>query len=306
MCSPGRADQIRSANSPDSPLAIITVRPDRISSPTRLVGRSEVPAPEPGRQPLHADQPYLALLDEHKAACVRAGQLAQAGGDPVEHGLQVALGVHVGHHVAELAHHPGALGRVVPGDGVLPGPVAHVHPADHLARAVPQRTGVDTQVQQGAVLAGAAGHERDLAAGPHPLQRRVVLGLEFFGDQRRLLAEHFLRAPPEHALRRRVPQQHRPFGAERHDGVSRALHDSTRRRVDAVLSGYHRFWPAPLHRAITQPSRAVKPGAGPLVPASSERHVTAFASSSAHIRDLNSTVGTPPSDQRRELEAGSQ
>ncbi len=40
MCRPGSADQIRSSKSPDSPVAIITVWPDRISSPTRLVSRS--------------------------------------------------------------------------------------------------------------------------------------------------------------------------------------------------------------------------------------------------------------------------
>ncbi len=177
MCSPGRADQIRSSNSPDSPVRIITVRLGPHQLAHQAGGQVRGAAPEPGRQSFHADQARLVPVDEDNPTGVGTGQFAHAGGDLVKHGLQVALGVHVGHHVAELAHHPGPLGRMVPGHGVLPGPVAHVHPADHLARAVAQRTGVDAQVQQRAVLARATGHERDLPAGTHPLQRRVVLGL---------------------------------------------------------------------------------------------------------------------------------
>ncbi len=36
VCSPGSADQIRSSKLPDSPVAIMTVLPEAISSPTRL------------------------------------------------------------------------------------------------------------------------------------------------------------------------------------------------------------------------------------------------------------------------------
>ena len=210
MCSPGSADQIRSSKPPDSPVAIITVLPDRISSPTRLVGRSAVRPRRLRGQPVHADQAQPALLDQHEAARVGAGQLAQAGGDPVQHGLQVALGVHVGHHVAELADHPGPLRDVTAGRVVLTRAVADVHPADHLARAVGQRAGVDAQVKQAAVLAGPAGGERDLAAAANPLQHRVVLGLQFLRDDRRLLADDLGGGPAEHPLGGRIPQQHRP------------------------------------------------------------------------------------------------
>ena len=37
VCRPGSADQIRSSKPPDSPVAIMTVLPEFISSPTRLV-----------------------------------------------------------------------------------------------------------------------------------------------------------------------------------------------------------------------------------------------------------------------------
>ena len=42
VCSPGSADQMRSSNRPASAVAIITVLPDRISSPTVLDARSAV------------------------------------------------------------------------------------------------------------------------------------------------------------------------------------------------------------------------------------------------------------------------
>jgi len=119
--------------------------------------------------------------------------------------------------------------------------VVHVHPADDIARAVPQRARVDAQVEQLAVFAGPAGDVGDLAAGAHPLQGGVVLGLEFFGDQRRFLAQDLVDAPAEHPLGRRVPQQHGPLGAESHDGIGRALDHRARGRVHAVLACYPRL-----------------------------------------------------------------
>jgi len=260
-------------------------RPDQLGELTGVAGRHhyappgphELPdqaggqvggaAAEPGGEALHADQPHPVFLDQHEPARVGAGQVAQAGGDPVQHSLQVALGVHVRHHVAELADHLGPLGHVVPGRGVLPGAVAHVHPADDLTGAVPQRAGVDAQVQQLAVLAGPAGDVGDLAPGADPLQRGVVLGHEFLGDQRRFLAEDLRGAPAEHPLGRRVPQQHRPLGAERHDGIGRAFDHGTRCRIHAVLARYPRFGshpcivPSPAGPGLLNPeARLLHPG----------------------------------------------
>ena len=229
-----------------------------------LVGRSEVRPRSRAREAFHADQAHPVVLDQHEAARVGTGQVAQAGGDPVEHGVQVALGVHVGDHVAELADDPGTLGHVVPGRGVLAGAVTHVHPADDLTGAVPQRAGVDAQVEQLAVLAGTAGHVGDLAAGAHPLQGGVVLGLEFLGDQRRFLAEYLGGAPAEHPLGSRVPQQHGSLGAESHDGIGRALDHRARGRIHAVLARYHRFGSHPC--IVPSPARS-----GPQIPRQDHR-----------------------------------
>jgi hypothetical protein len=134
----------------------MTVLPDRISSPTRLVGR---PASQAAGQPVHAHQAQLAVLDDHEPARVRAGQLAQARGDPVQHGFQITLGGHIGHHVAELAHDPGPLRDVIPGRVVLAGAMTDIDPADHISRAAGQRAGVNAQVKQLAVLTRPAGGE---------------------------------------------------------------------------------------------------------------------------------------------------
>jgi len=114
-------------------------RPDQVVEAARLTGRHHdrlarvheladqaggqrrgLPA-QPGRQAGRADQPERVVLDEHEAARVGAGQLAQAGRDAVEHGLQVALRVHVGDDVAETAYHPGPFGHIMPGHIVFPG-----------------------------------------------------------------------------------------------------------------------------------------------------------------------------------------
>src|SRR2546429_8575 len=87
------------------------------------------PPAQPGRQAGRADQPERVVLDEHEAARVGAGQLAQAGRDAVEHGLEIALRVHVGDHVAETAYYPGPFGHIVPGHVVFPSLVADVYPA---------------------------------------------------------------------------------------------------------------------------------------------------------------------------------
>ena len=42
VCRPGSADQMRSSNRPDSPVAMSTVLPERMSSPTVLLARSAV------------------------------------------------------------------------------------------------------------------------------------------------------------------------------------------------------------------------------------------------------------------------
>ena len=229
--------------------------PDQVVEPARFIGGHHHRAARPhqladqagrqvggaaaqgGRQPVHADQAQPPLLEEHEPARVRPGQLAQAGGDAVEHRLQVPLGGHVRDDVPELADHPGALRHVVPGRLLRPGPVADVHPADDLPGRVAQRADVDAQVEQGAVLAGAAGGEGDLAAGADAFQHRVVLGRQLLRDDRRLGAEDFLRGPAEHALGGRVPEQDGAVRAERHDRVGRALHDRARRRVHPVPAG---------------------------------------------------------------------
>ena len=177
-------------------------------------------AAQPGRQPVQADQAQPVAVDEHEPARVGPGQLAQAGRDPVQHRLQLELGVHVRDDVAEAAHHAGPLGHVVPGRVVPAGGVAHVHPAGQPA-AVQQRAGVDTQVEHAAVLADPPGGERDLAAVADPLEHRVVLGLELGRDDRRRLAEDLGGGPAEDPLGRRVPGHRGPVGAEGHDRVGR-------------------------------------------------------------------------------------
>src|SRR5262249_54009910 len=113
---------------------------------------------EVGGEAFPADPAHPVVLDRHETARVGAGQVAQAGGDPVQHGLQVTLGVHVGDDVAELADHPGPLGHVVPGGGVLAGAVAYVHTADDIPGTSPHRARLEPQIQQLAVLARGAGH----------------------------------------------------------------------------------------------------------------------------------------------------
>ena len=198
-------------------------------------GQRRGPAAQPGGQARRADQPQRVLFDDHEAAGVGAGQLAQAGRDAVEDRFQVALGVHVGDHVAEPAHDPGALGHVVPGQVVFAALMADVDPAGHLARAVGQRAGVDPQVDDRAVLADPAGGEGDLAAAADPFQDRVVLGLQLLGDDLRLQADDLGRGPAEHPLGGRVPQHHVAVGAERDDRVGRALDHGPRHRVGARL-----------------------------------------------------------------------
>jgi hypothetical protein len=200
----------------------------------QAAGQGRGPAAQPVRQPGRADQPERVVLDDHETAGVGAGQLAQAGGDAVEHRLQVPLGVHVGDHVAKPAHDPGAFGHVMAGHVVFAGLVADVDPAGHLARPVDQRAGVDAQVDNRAVLADPAGREGDLAAAPDPLQDRVVLGLQLLGDDLGLKADDLRGGPAEHPLGGRVPQHHRPVGAERHDRISRALDHGACRHVRAA------------------------------------------------------------------------
>jgi len=195
--------------------------------------RRDAPA-QPGGQARGGYQPQPVILDEHEPAGVGAGQLPQAGRDPVEHRLQVALRVHVRDHITETAHHSRALGHVVPGHVVLAGLVADVHPADHAAAAVGQRAGVDAHVEHGAVLADPPGGEGDLAAATDPLEYRVVLRGEFLGDDERFKAEHFRGGPAEHPLRGRVPQHDGTVGVEGDDGVGRGLDDRARGRVNPV------------------------------------------------------------------------
>jgi hypothetical protein len=207
----------------------MTVLPDRSSSPTRLLD-SEATRPR-SRAGSPAVEPEAVLLDEHEPAGVRAGQLAQARGDPVEHGLQVTLRVHVGDHVAEAADHARPLGHVVPGDVVLAGLVADVDPAEHFAVAVGQRAGVDADVEHRPVLADPPGREGDLAATPDPLEDRVVLGGEFLGDHGERQAHYLFSGPAEHPLRGRVPQHHVSVGVERDDGVGGGFDDRARGHV---------------------------------------------------------------------------
>ena len=129
VCRPGSAAQIRSSKPPESLVAISTVLPDRISWPDHAALQVGRPAAQLGRQPVQADQPELVLLDQHEAARVGPGELAQAGGDPVEHGLQVQLRVHVGDDIAEPADDPGPLGHVMPDRLVVPVLVADADPA---------------------------------------------------------------------------------------------------------------------------------------------------------------------------------
>ena len=234
VCSPGSADQIRS-----SKLAGLAgrhhhglARPEEFADQA-VRQRRDAPA-QPGGQACGGYQPQPVVLDEHEPAGVRAGQLPQAGRDPVEHRLQVALRVHVRDHIAETAHHPRALGHVVPGHVVLAGLVADVHPADHAAAAVGQRAGVDAHVEHGAVLADPPGGEGDLAAAADPLEHRVVLGAELFWNDRRLQADDLGGAPAEHPFRRGVPQQHGAIGPEGHDRVGGALDHRARCRVHPV------------------------------------------------------------------------
>jgi len=201
----------------------MTVFRDCSSSPTRLEDSDG-----------GGDQAEPVLLDQDEAAGVGAGQVAQAGGDAVEHGLEVTLGVHLGDHVTEAADHPGALGHVVPGDVVLARLVADVDPADHVAAGTGQRAGVDAHLDRGAVLAGSPGGERHLAAAADPFQDGVVLGVQLVGDDWRLRPGHFRGAPAEHPLRGRVPEHDRPVGAERDDRVRRALDHRARGRVYRV------------------------------------------------------------------------
>ena len=51
-------------------------------------GQVSGPAAQADRKPVQADQPQAILLDEHEPAGVGPGQLAQAGRDPVQHGLE--------------------------------------------------------------------------------------------------------------------------------------------------------------------------------------------------------------------------
>ena len=228
--------------------------PDQVVEPARLAGRHHHglagpqqladqaarqrgdPAAEPGGQPGGGDQAEPVLLDQHEAARVGAGQLAQAGGDPVEHRLQVALGVHVGDHVAEAAHNPRPLGHVMPGDVILAGLVADVDPADHVAAGIGQRAGVDAHVDHEPVLADPPGGEGDLPATADPLEDGVVLGGALLGDRRRLEADHLFGRPAEHPLRRRVPEHDGAVGAVGHDRVSGALDNGASGRVDPVLA----------------------------------------------------------------------
>jgi len=107
-------------------------RPDQVVEAARLAGGHEHGLARPhqladgatgqvGRAPaerlgqaVQADQAQPVALDDHEAAGVGAGQLPQAGRDPVQHRLQVELGVHVGHDVTQPPHDPGPLGHVMP------------------------------------------------------------------------------------------------------------------------------------------------------------------------------------------------
>src|ERR1700748_320084 len=95
VCRPGSADQISSSNSPDSPVAIMAVLPDRITAATTLPSGDATRPRRRGWNPAGGDHPELVSLDQHEAATIGTGQLAQAGGDPVEYRLEVALRVHV-------------------------------------------------------------------------------------------------------------------------------------------------------------------------------------------------------------------
>ena len=89
VCSPGSADQIRSLNRPDSSVAIITVRPDRISSPTRLVGRSAVRPRRVAGSPsmltrrsrpssMSTNPPASAPVSSHRLAAMRSSTASRS------------------------------------------------------------------------------------------------------------------------------------------------------------------------------------------------------------------------------------
>ena len=83
VCSPGRAAQIVSSKLPASLVAIITVLPDRISSPTVLVARSAVRPRRPDGSPsmltrrsrslsMSTNPPASALVSSRSAAAIRS------------------------------------------------------------------------------------------------------------------------------------------------------------------------------------------------------------------------------------------
>ncbi len=163
------------------------------------------------------------------------------------------MGVHVGNHVAEPAHHPGPFGHVVPDRLVLGGLVADVHPAGRRAVA-DQGAGIDPQVKHATVVADPAGGEGDLAAAADPLKYRVVLGSQLFGDDRRRLADDLVGGPPEETLGGGIPQQHGAVGAEGHDRVGRGLDDRARCRVHpAPAASYRKSQP---HDLMIAPRRS--------------------------------------------------
>ncbi len=208
----------------------------------RACGQVRGAAAQARRQAVHADQAQPVSLDEHEPAGICPGQLPQRGRDPVEHGRQVQLCVHVRDHVAQAPHDPGPLSHVVLDRLVARGLVADADPAGRLPRAVDQGAGVDAQVEQGPVLADPAGGERDLAAGGHVLEHRVVLGLQLIRDERELQADDFGRGPAEQALSGRVPQHDGSVRCERDDGVGGTVDDRTRSSVNPlpITPGCHR------------------------------------------------------------------
>ncbi len=192
------------------------------------------PAPQLGRQPVQADQAQLVLLDQHEAARVSPGELAQTGSDPVQHSFQLELAVHVGDHVAQPPHDPGALGHIVPDRLIVAAAMAHADPAAEFAGAVQHPAGVDPHVHHRAVLAGSPGGKRHLAAAGYPLQHRVVLGPQLLRNEGRLEPHDLGSVPAEQPLSSGVPDADAPVRPDRDDGVGRALDDSAGRPVDPV------------------------------------------------------------------------
>src|SRR5215831_10242840 len=86
VCSPGRADQIRSSKCPDSPVAIITVLPDRISSPTVLVARSAVRPRSPLGSPsmLTSRSTSFSMSTNPPASALVSSRRLMADADPAD------------------------------------------------------------------------------------------------------------------------------------------------------------------------------------------------------------------------------